>query len=260
MAGHSQFKNIMHRKGRQDAKRAKIFTKIGRELMVSAKLGGGNPEFNPRLRAALIEARGANMPSDRIKKAIDSALGVGDTAIYEETRYEGFGPGGVSIIVDCLTDNRTRTSNDVRMIFNKRGGNMGDSGSVAYLFDRVGCVIYPYALASDDAMFESSVSAGAEDVISEPGDPDTDVPGTHTIYCAVEKLASVRDALAVTYGDADKAALVWRPNVSMDVTDVDAAQGILNLIDALEDHDDVQVVTTNAVFSDAVMGELEARN
>ncbi len=246
MAGHSQFKNIMHRKGRQDAIRAKAFTKIGREIMVAAKLGGGNPDFNPRLRSALIEARAANMPSDRVKKAIDSALGLGDATTYEETRYEGFGPGGVSIIVDCLTDNRTRTSNDIRMIFNKRGGNMGELGSVAYMFDRVGCIIYPHTKVTDDAMFEAAVSAGADDVVSDAGDDDS--PGTHRIYCAVDQLAIVRDALTKNLGDADKAALVWRPNVEIEITDEDIAQTLVNLIEALEDHDDVQIVTTNAKF------------
>lgn len=249
MAGHSQFKNIMHRKGRQDAKRAKIFTKLGREIMVAAKLGGGNPDFNPRLRAALIEARGHNMPSDRIKKAIDSALGIGDTAIYEETRYEGFGPGGISIIVDCLTDNRTRTANDVRMIFNKRGGNMGESGSVAYMFDRVGLIIYPKNKAGDDAMFEAAAGAGAENVESSSD--------MHEIICKPDDLATVRDTLAKTYGDADKAALVWKPNLNIDVNDVEQAQAIMDLIDALEDNDDVQVVTVNAAFSGDVLAELE---
>jgi YebC/PmpR family DNA-binding regulatory protein len=245
MAGHSQFKNIMHRKGRQDAKKAKVFTKIGREIMVAAKLGGGNADFNPRLRAALIEARGANMPSDRIKKAIDHALGIGNAAVYEETRYEGFGPGGIAMIVDCLTDNRTRSANDVRMIFNKRGGNMGESGSVSYMFDRVGLVVYPYAKIKEDQIFETAVGAGADDVVSDPGDDDEN-PGTHYIYCAVDQLAVVRDALAKSFGDADKAALVWRPNIIMDLPDTDTATALAELIDALEDHDDVQVVTTNA--------------
>ncbi len=250
MAGHSQFKNIMHRKGRQDAKRAKIFTKLGREIMVAAKLGGGNPDFNPRLRAALIDARANNMPSERIKKAIDSALGVGDTAIYEETRYEGFGPGGVSIIVDCLTDNRTRTANDVRMIFNKRGGNMGESGSVAYLFDRVGLIVYPRAKASDDAMFDAAAGAGADNVESQDD--------VHEIICKPDDFAAVRDALFRAYGDADKAALVWRPNMQIDVTDTTQAQALLDLIDALEDNDDVQVVTTNAQISDDILESLAA--
>lgn len=256
MAGHSQFKNIMHRKGRQDAIRAKAFTKIGREIMVAAKLGGGNPDFNPRLRSALIEARAANMPSDRVKKAIESATGMGDAAMYEETRYEGFGPGGISIIVDCLTDNRTRTSNDVRMVFNKRGGNMGELGSVAYMFDHVGCIVYPYARATDETIFEAAVSAGADDVVSEPGDDDT--PGTHRIFCAVDQLAVVRDGLAKGFGDADKASLIWRPNVQIDVTDLEAAQTLMNLIEALEDNDDVQVVTTNATFSGDVMAAMSA--
>lgn len=248
MAGHSQFKNIMHRKGRQDAKRAKIFTKIGREIMVAAKTGGGNPDFNPRLRAALIEARANNMPNDRIKKAIDSALGIGDAAIYEETRYEGFGQGGVSIIVDCLTDNRTRTASEVRSIFNKRGGNMGESGSVAYMFDRVGLIRYPKDKAADDAMFEAALNAGADNV-------DSDSDG-HEITCKPDDFAAVRDALQAQFGDADKAALSWKANVSIDVADFDTAQGLLNLIDALEDNDDVQTVTTNAIIPDDILEKI----
>lgn len=253
MAGHSAYSNIMHRKGRQDAKRAKVFTKLGREITVAAKLGGGNADFNPRLRAALIEARKNSMPNDRIKKAIDNAVGGGDGANYEETRYEGFGPGGVSIIVDCLTDNRTRTANEIRTIFNKRGGNMGESGSVAYLFDRVGVVVYPRAKAKDEAMFEAAVAAGADDVLSGDApiyvaapDEDGNAVNVHAVYCAVDHLGAVRDALAVTFGDADRAALIWRPNLAVDLPDDETAQGLYTLIDALEDNDDVQVVTSNA--------------
>jgi YebC/PmpR family DNA-binding regulatory protein len=253
MAGHSAYSNIVHRKNRQDAKRAKIFTKLGREITVAAKLGGGNPDFNPRLRVALVEARKNSMPNDKIKKAIDNAIGGGDTANYEETRYEGFGPAGVSIIVDCLTDNRTRTANDIRMIFNKRGGNMGESGSVSYLFDRVGVVVYPRAKAGDEAMFDAAVAAGADDVQSGLAQPflglvdDEGAPlDVHAIYCPVEQWAAVRDALALSLGDADKAALVWRPNVTLSPDDNGTATTLAELIEALEDHDDVQVVTTNA--------------
>ena len=255
MAGHSAYSNIMHRKGRQDAKRAKIFTKLGREITVAAKMGQANPDFNPRLRAALIEARKNSMPNDRIKKAIDNATGAGDTANYEETRYEGFGPGGVSVIVDCLTDNRTRTSNEVRTIFNKRGGNMGESGSVAYMFDRVGVIVYPISKAKDDAMFEAAVNAGADDVVSGPApvyvatpDEDGNAPHVHAVYCAIEQLGAVRDALAGQFGEADKAALIWRPNLNIDLPDDETATSLVELIDALEDNDDVQVVTTNAVL------------
>lgn len=253
MAGHSAYSNIVHRKNRQDAKRAKIFTKLGREITVAAKLGGGNPDFNPRLRAALIEARKNSMPNDKIKKAIDNAVGGGDAANYEETRYEGFGPGGVSVIVDCLTDNRTRTANEVRTIFNKRGGNMGESGSVAYMFDRVGVVVYPRAKVKDDAMFDAAVNAGADDVASGPAplyvaqpDEDGNAPDVHAVYCAIDQLGAVRDALAATFGDADRAALIWRPNLNIDLPDEETATALFELVEALEDNDDVQVVTVNA--------------
>ena len=250
MAGHSAYSNIMHRKGRQDAKRAKIFTKIGREITVAAKLGGGNPDFNPRLRAAVIEARKNSMPNDRIKRAIDTAVGGNDAANFEETRYEGFGPGGVSIIVDCLTDNRTRTSNEVRTIFNKRGGNMGESGSVAYMFDRVGLIEYTKEKISDDAMFEAGLNAGADNVDSS-GD-------VHEITCKPDDFAAVRDALHKQYGDAHKAALAWKPNLSIDVTDEDVAKSLLDMIDALEDNDDVQVVTANFNIADDILEKLAA--
>lgn len=250
MAGHSAYSNIMHRKGRQDAKRAKIFTKIGREITVAAKLGGGNPDFNPRLRAAVIEARKNSMPNDRIKRAIDVAVGGGDTSTFEETRYEGFGPGGVSLIVDCLTDNRTRTSNEVRTVFNKRGGNMGESGSVAYMFDRVGLVEYAKSKASDDAMFEAGLNAGAENVDST-GD-------VHQITCKPESFAQMRDALHAQYGDADKATLAWIPNLSVDVADEETARSILALIDALEDNDDVQTVTANFNIADDILEKIAA--
>ena len=249
MAGHSAYSNIMHRKGRQDAKRAKVFTKLGREIAVAAKLGGGSPDFNPRLRTAIIEARKNSMPNDRIKKAIDSATGAGDGVNYEETRYEGFGPGGVSVIVDCLTDNRTRTSNEVRTIFNKRGGNMGESGSVAYLFDRVGLIVYPKAKASDDAMFEAALNAGADNVDSS-GD-------VHEITCKPDDFAAVRDALHAVYGDADKASLAFKPNMTIDMDDIEQAKTLINLIDALEDNDDVQTVTVNVEFGETVAAALE---
>jgi YebC/PmpR family DNA-binding regulatory protein len=235
MAGHSQFKNIMHRKGRQDEKRAKVFTKVGREIMVAAKLGGGNPEFNPRLRAALIEARANNMPNDRVKHAIDKALGAGaDAAQFVETRYEGFGPGGVAVIVDCLTDNRTRTAPEIRQIFTKRGGNMGES-----------MIIYPVSKIKDDAMFEAAIEAGADNV--ESGDD------VHSVTCKPDDFSSVRDALEAKLGPADKASLAWQPNISVDIDDEDVAESILELIDGLEDNDDVQVVTANYNFSETIL-------
>jgi len=249
MAGHSQYSNIMHRKGRQDAKRAKIFTKIGREITVAAKLGGGDPGANPRLRAAILWAREENMTNERIKKAIDTALGAGADDNYEEISYEGYGPGGVAIIVDALTNNRNRTAGDVRSTFSKYGGNLGETNSVRFMFDRVGVVAYPLAKASADAMFEAAVEAGAENC--ETGDE------FHEITCQPNDLAAVRDALETRFGEASKATFAWKPNV-MAALDEEQARTLLKLIDVLEDNDDVQVVTTNFEVSDAIMEKLLA--
>lgn len=249
MAGHSQYSNIMHRKGRQDAKRAKIFTKIGREITVAAKLGGGDPGGNPRLRAAILWAREESMPNDRIKKAIDTATGANADDNYEEISYEGYGPGGVAIIVDALTNNRNRTAGDVRSTFSKFGGNLGETNSVRFMFDRVGLVTYPVAKASADAMFEAAVEAGADNC--ETGEE------FHEITCQMNDLASVRDALEAKFGEASKAFFAWKPNVMAEVNE-DQAQNLLKLIDTLEDNDDVQFVTTNFEVSDAVMEKLLA--
>jgi len=249
MAGHSQYSNIMHRKGRQDAKRAKIFSKIGREITVATKLGGPDPGGNPRLRAAILWAREESMPNDRIKKAIDTALGNSADDNYEEIRYEGYGPGGVAIIVDALTNNRNRTAGEVRSNFSKYGGNLGETNSVSFMFDRIGLIIYPVAKASAEAMFEAAVEAGAENCESNEN--------VHEISCNPNDLAAVRDALETKFGEAEKAALVWKPNVMADVTE-EQAQSILKLIDVLEDNDDVQIVTTNFSVSDDVLEKLLA--
>ena len=249
MAGHSQFKNIMHRKGAQDAKRAKIFTKVGREIVVAVKAGGADAASNPRLRSAIAWAREENMPNDRIKRAIDSALGVGGAENYAEMRYEGYGPGGVAIIVEALTDNKNRTAGELRTAFGKWGGNLGETNSVSFMFERVGQIIYPLAKAAPDAMFEASVEAGATDCQSE-GD-------THEIICAVEDFAAVREALETKFGTADKAGLVWKPNV-MAAVDEEQAGNVLKLIDILEDNDDVQNVFTNFEVSEDVMERLLA--
>lgn len=249
MAGHSQYSNIMHRKGRQDAKRAKIFTKIGREISVAAKQGGPDPAMNPRLRAAVLWAREENMPNDRIKKAIDSAVGTSADDNYEEIRYEGYGPGGVAIIVDALTNNRNRTAGEVRSNFSKYGGNLGEMNSVSFMFDRVGMVLYPANKAGADAMFESAVEAGAENCES--------TAEMHEITCQPNDFAAVRDALEEKWGPAEKSALVWKPNVMAEVTE-EQAQTIMKLIDILEDNDDVQVVTTNLQVSDEIMERLLA--
>jgi YebC/PmpR family DNA-binding regulatory protein len=247
MAGHSKFKNIMHRKGAQDARRAKQFTKVGREIMVAAKLGGPDPDANPRLRSAIISARGVNMPGDRIKKAIESATGANASDDYQEIRYEGYGPGGVAVIVDALTDNRNRTAAEVRAAFSKHEGNLGETNAVAFMFDRVGEIIYPLDKAGADEMFEAAVEAGAAN--AETGDE------IHEIICDPNEFSAVRDALSDKFGEPEKAALTWKPNV-LAQADEDKIPVILKLAEALEDSDDVQAVVTNLDVSDEVMEKL----
>lgn len=248
MAGHSQFKNIMHRKGAQDARRAKIFTKIGRELTVAAK-SGADPEFNPALRAAVLLAKTNNMPRDNIERAIKRGAGGDDDADYTEISYEGYGPGGVAVIVDALTDNRNRTAAEVRSIFGKHGGNLGESGSVAFQFKRCGVISYAVAAAKDDAMFEAALEAGAEDVVSDKDG--------HEIITAVEDFALVLDGLKSKFGEPQSASLNWRPNISVGV-DEEKARTLMSLIEALEDNDDVRSVSTNLEISDALMEKLGA--
>jgi len=247
MAGHSKFKNIMHRKGAQDAKRAKMFTKVGREIIVAAKLGGGDASTNPRLRAAIAAAREINMPNDRIKRAIDTAIGAGNTDNYESIRYEGYGPGGVAILVETLTDNRTRTVAEVRSYFTKVGGVLGETNSVSFMFDHIGEIIYPAEKTSADHIFEIALEAGASNV-------ESDEQG-HEITCDPSDFAAVRDALEKTFGAAEKAGIVWRPNVSTPV-DEETAKLNLKLIDLLEDNDDVQAVYTNFEVSDEILARL----
>jgi YebC/PmpR family DNA-binding regulatory protein len=249
MAGHSQFKNIMHRKGAQDKKRAKIFSKIQREITVAAKNGGGDPSANPRLRAALVTARGANMPNDMIKRTIDKATGVIGADNYEEVRYEGYGPGGVAVIVDVLTDNRNRTATDMRTAFSKNGGNLGETNSVSFMFDRVGQIVYPASKAAADKMFETAVEAGAQDCDSGAA--------FHEVITSPGDFAAVRDALEKAFGEPERAGLAWKPNIMVPV-DQEQAQEIMALIEALEDNDDVQTVTTNFEVSDAVLEKLLA--
>lgn len=250
MAGHSQFKNIMHRKGAQDAKRAKIFTKIGREIIVATKLGGPDPNSNPRLRAAITAGRAVDMPNDRIKRAIDTAMGAGNTDNYDNARYEGYGPGGVAIVVECLTDNRTRTVADVRSYFSKCGGALGESNSVAFMFDHVGEIIYPAGKAGADEMFEAAVEAGADNV-------ESDEEG-HFITCDTNSLGTVTGALEKKFGEAKKSGFTWKPKVDAAVNDEDTARQLMKLIDLLEEHDDVQEVFANMNISEDVMAKLEA--
>jgi YebC/PmpR family DNA-binding regulatory protein len=249
MAGHSQFKNIMYRKGAQDKKRAKIFTKIIRELTAAARTGLPDPNANPRLRAAVIAAKEANMPKDTVERAIRRGSGEEGGENYTEVRYEGYGPGGVAIIIEALTDNRNRTASDLRAAFTKAGGSLGESNSVSFLFDRLGEVVYPVAVASADAMFEAAAEAGGDDVESG-GD-------RHTITCAADDLNAVRDALERRFGPAQSAKLAWRPKTAAPVSG-DAADALLKLLETLEDSDDVQTVYANFEMADDVLQRLSA--
>tara|TARA_R110002124_G_scaffold52178_1_gene150334 strand:+ start:1749 stop:2492 length:744 start_codon:yes stop_codon:yes gene_type:complete len=247
MAGHSKFKNIMHRKGRQDAKRAKVFAKLGREVTVAAR-NGPDPNFNAALRLAVANAKALNMPNDVINRAIQKAQG-NDAENYEEIRYEGYGPGGVAVIVEALSDNRNRTASEVRTAFSKNGGNLGETGSVAFMFDRVGQITYPAAVAGAEAMFEGALEAGAEDVESDDDN--------HTVTCQPDDFAAVRDALEERFGEPEEARLAWKPQNSISV-DEGTAQTLLKLIDALEDNDDVQRVAANFEVDDEIMERLSA--
>ncbi|HEY3887665.1 MAG TPA: YebC/PmpR family DNA-binding transcriptional regulator [Caulobacteraceae bacterium] len=240
MAGHSKFKNIQFRKGAQDKKRSKIFSKLSRDITLAAKQGIPDPTANARLRLAIATARQESMPKDNIDRAIKKAMG-GETDSFEDIRYEGFGPGGVGLIVEVLTDNRNRAAASVRTIFGKNGGNMGESGSVAFMFDRVGEIVYPASAGSEDKVMEAAIEAGAEDV-------ESDADG-HLITTLFEDLSTVAEALEATLGAPKSTGVVWRPKTEVPVTSAEAAT-IMKLIDALDDDDDVQNVYLNAEFSD----------
>ena len=246
MAGHSKFKNIMHRKGRQDAARSKLFSKLSREITVAAKSGMPDPAMNPRLRLAVANARAESMSKDVIDRAIKKALG-GDAETYEEIRYEGFGPGGVGVIVEVLTDNRNRAASNVRSIFGKNGGNLGETGSVSFMFDRVGQIIYPAAVGSEDKVMEAAIEAGADDV-------ESDEEG-HTIYTAFEQLSEVSQALETALGAAKSTGIVWRPK-SLTPVSGEAAATLMKLIDGLEDDDDVQNVYSNEDIAESELEKL----
>ncbi|WP_448190535.1 YebC/PmpR family DNA-binding transcriptional regulator [Azospirillum sp. sgz301742] len=249
MAGHSQFKNIMHRKGAQDAKRSKIFNKLAREITVAAKSGLPDPAANPRLRAAILAARGQNMPRDRIDRAIKQGTPGGDDANYEEVRYEGYGPGGVALIVEALTDNRNRTAAEVRSAFTKYGGSLGETNSVSFMFNRVGSIYYPATAADADAMFEAALEAGADEV-------ESDADG-HEVTTSMESFIGVRDALEAKFGAPESARLMWKPNMTVS-PDEAAATTLLKLLDVLEDNDDVQVVDGNFDIAADLMERLTA--
>ena len=252
MAGHSQFKNIMHRKGRQDAAKAKVFTKLIREITTAARLGSPDPGSNPRLRAAMIAAREANMTRDTIDRAIKRGSGSDADANYDEIRYEGYGPGGVALIVEALTNNRNRTAGEVRSIFAKHGGNLGESNSVSFMFDRLGEFRFPLSVGSADEVLEKAIDAGAADVVSSEG-PD----GMHEIYCAQESFNAVREALEKSLGQPSVARLGWRPKTTTPV-EGETAQSLLDLIAALEDNDDVQNVYANYEVSEETLQRLSA--
>jgi YebC/PmpR family DNA-binding regulatory protein len=248
MAGHSQFKNIMHRKGRQDAVRSKIFSKLGREITVAAKQGLPDPTMNPRLRLAVQNARAQSMPKDNIERAIKKAAG-GDADNYEEVRYEGYGPGGVAVIVEALTDNRNRTASNVRAAFTKAGGAMGETGSVGFMFNRVGEITYKPEAGSVDDVMEAAIEAGADDVASDEDG--------HVILCAFEDIGDVSKALEGVLGEAESIKAIWKPQTTAPV-DEEKAQSVLRLISTLDDDDDVQNVYANFEVSDEVLAKLSA--
>jgi YebC/PmpR family DNA-binding regulatory protein len=248
MAGHSQFKNIMHRKGRQDAVRSKLFSKLAREITVAAKLGLPDPDMNPRLRAAILAARDENMPKDNIERAIKKALG-GDAENYDEVRYEGYGPGGVAVIIEALTDNRNRTASEVRATFTRSGGNLAETGAVSFMFDRVGVVAFEPKAATADQMLDAAIEAGAEDVVS--------TASGHEIYTTPDSLREVAKALEAKFGEPRKAALTWKPQNTVAVDD-EQGEKLLRLIETLEDNDDVQNVYANFEVSDALVEKMSA--
>jgi YebC/PmpR family DNA-binding regulatory protein len=249
MAGHSQFKNIMHRKGAQDAKRARSFAKLIREITVSARQGLPDPAANPRLRSAVAAALKANMTRDTIDRAIKKATGAGQGEDYFEARYEGYGPAGVAVIVEALTDNRNRTASDVRSAFSKYGGALGETNSVSFMFSRLGVVRYPARVASEDEMLEAAIEAGADNVESGPE--------WHEVTTPADDFLAARDALEARFGAADEAKLDWRPGTVVTL-DEDRASTLLKLLDVLEDNDDVQNVYANFDIPEAVMQKLSA--
>ncbi len=247
MAGHSQFKNIMHKKGKQDALRSKLFSKLAREITVAAKMGIPDMAMNARLRSAVIEARAENMPKDNIERAIKKAS-AGDTENYEEVRYEGYAPGGVAVIVEALTDNRNRTAGEVRSCFTKSGGALAETGAVSFMFDHVGLLVFLKKVASDDAMLEAAIDAGANDVVS--GEEE------HEVITSIETMRDAQKALEAKFGEPRRAAIVWRPHNSIAVDD-EAGEKILKLVGALDENDDVQTVTANFEISEALMAKLQ---
>lgn len=248
MAGHSQFKNIMYRKGAQDAKRAKVFTKVTREITVAVKEAGSDPASNARLRSAILAARDVNMPKDNIDRAIKKALGGDESLDYVEMRYEGYGPGGVAVIVEALTENRNRTAADVRSAFNKFGGSLGETNSVSFQFDRLGILSYDAKVASADGMFEAVIEAGGDDVESDAH--------SHVIRTSLEAFHSVREHLAQRFGEPNSGKISWEPQNLVPISE-ETARTLLKLIDVLEDNDDIQTVASNFDLDDDTLAKLE---
>lgn len=248
MSGHSQFKNIMYRKGAQDAKKAKVFAKMARDITLAAKTGMPEPDKNPRLRLAIQAARAESMPKDNIERAIAKASQIAGGDDYVTIRYEGFGPGKVSVIVEALTDNKNRTAGNVRTVFGKRGGVMGEMGSVTFNFERIGFIQYPLAAVEADKMFEAALDAGANDVVSDDEH--------HDIETLPDDLGAVTETLEKQFGTPSASRLDWKPMVKTDVKDVETAQKLLDFIDALEDDEDVQKVYHNAEISDEIWEKL----
>ncbi|MEM9394195.1 MAG: YebC/PmpR family DNA-binding transcriptional regulator [Pseudomonadota bacterium] len=246
MAGHSKWANIQHRKGRQDAARSKLFSKLAKEITVAAKMGDPDPDKNPRLRLAVKEAKSQSVPKDVIDRAIKKSQG-GDAENYDEIRYEGYGPGGVAVIVEAMTDNRNRTASTVRSTFSKNGGNLGETGSVSFMFDRKGEIVYPAAAGDADTVMMAAIEAGAEDV--ESSDEG------HTIWCEDTDLNEVSGALEAELGESEATRLVWKPQTTTELG-LEEMQKLMKLLDALEDDDDIQKVTANFETSDEVMAQL----
>ena len=246
MAGHSKWANIQHRKGRQDAARSKLFSKLSKEITVAAKMGDPDPEKNPRLRLAVKEAKSNSVPKDVIDRAIKKAVG-GDAETYDEIRYEGYGPNGVAVIVEAMTDNRNRTASTVRSTFSKNGGNLGETGSVSFMFERKGEVTYPAEVGDADTVMMAAIEAGAEDVESSDDG--------HIIWCADTDLNDVSNALEAELGESDSTKLIWKPVTTTEM-DLEGMEKLMKLIDALEDDDDVQRVTANFEASDEVLDQL----
>lgn len=256
MAGHSKWANIQHRKGRQDKARSKLFSKLSKDITIASKMGGPDPDMNPRLRLAIANAKGQSMPKDNIKRAVDKG-GSGEGGDYEEMRYEGFGPAGIGFIVEVSTDNKNRAAMEVRTAFSKNGGSLGETGSVSFGFEQVGQIEYPLDTTDEDGMMDAAIEAGAEDVQTDPPNEDSfsEYEPVHTVMTARDDLGAVASALEAKFGEAKSVNLIWKPTNEID--DASKAAQIVRLVDALEDCDDVQTVFHNYAMTEEAMANLE---